>query len=59
MGVDSLDIKHQDPLWHSRTILTELLTECMDIDIAPGVMSLDEATISMKAKCKAKTYITS
>ena len=59
MGVDSLDIKHQDPLWRSRTILSELLTNCMDTAIAPGVMSLDEATISTKAKCRAKTYIPS
>ena len=57
--VDSHSVKHNDPLWHSRTIFNELLTNCMSTAVASGVVTLDEASVRTKAKCRAKTYIPS
>jgi hypothetical protein len=58
-GLDTPDVKHIDPLWHSRGILKELLTNCMSIASASGVLSLDEASIRTRARCRAKSYILS
>ena len=58
-GLDTPDVKHSDPLWHSRGIMKELLTNCMAIASASGVLSLDEASIRTRAKCRAKSYIPS
>lgn len=58
-GVDTPDIKHSYPLWHSRGTFKELLTNCMSIAFASGVVSLDESGIRTRAKCAEKTYIPS
>ena len=57
--IDTHSIKHKDPLWHSRSIINELLTNCMSTATASGVITLDEASVRTKAKCRAKTYIPS
>ena len=57
--IDAQSIKHQDPLWHSRTILNELLKNCMSVAVTPGVVTLDESSVRTKAKCRAKTYLPS
>lgn len=58
-GIDTHSIKHKDPLWHSRSIINELVTNCMSTAISSGVITLDEASVRTKAKCRAKTYIPS
>ncbi len=58
-GLDSPDVKANDPLWFSRSVLSTLLKTCVASAIVCGVCSYDEASIRSKARCVAATYLPS
>lgn len=55
-GLDSPDVKANDPLWFSRSVLSTLLKTCVASAIV-RVCSYDEASIRSKARCVAATYL--
>ncbi len=56
-GLDSPNVKANDPLWFSRSVLSTLLKTCVASAIVCGVCAYVEASIRSKARCVAATYL--
>ncbi|POM68374.1 Hypothetical protein PHPALM_15472 [Phytophthora palmivora] len=49
----------QDPLWHSRRLMTQIQNKFAAIAVPVGAVSLDENTVRTKARSSARTYLPS
>lgn len=54
---DEVQPKEHDPLWHSRTLLTDFLQRCQQVAVPLYATSLDENSCRTKARTKAKSYL--
>lgn len=51
--------QEQDPVWHSRRVLTQVQQKFAAIAVPVGAVTLDELTVRTKARSGAKTYMPS
>ena len=56
-GEFTSDYKVQDPLWHSRNLLTEFQRNCQKAAVPLFASTLDENSCLTKARTKAKIYL--
>ncbi|GMF26317.1 unnamed protein product [Phytophthora lilii] len=58
-GSVPVDRREQDPLWHSRRLMSQIQQKFASIAVPVGAVSLDENTMRTKARSLARTFMPS